>query len=146
MVARDTENRKKTKIGKSASANALNSFVEERKEADDPVLKELQKLTAQVSQLSTKQTNMERKLEDVSHRQAAGFDHQQQDDDNHNNNDRSRDRFNVNRGGYGGGRGRGGYGYRRFLKCDACQKSNAYCKHCSTCGSADHKRADCTEN
>ena len=33
----------------------------------------------------------------------------------------------------------------KFIKCDACTRTGAYCNHCSNCGRGDHKRRDCTE-
>jgi hypothetical protein len=33
----------------------------------------------------------------------------------------------------------------KFIKCDACARTGAYCNHCSKCGKGDHKRRDCRE-
>ena len=63
----------------------------------------------------------------------------------------------VARGGHGGGnRGRGGYNNRGgrgrggrntpFIKCEECQKTGAFCNHCTTCGESDHKRDVCPKN
>ena len=32
------------------------------------------------------------------------------------------------------------------VKCEACLKTNSYCKHCTICGEGDHKRAKCPKN
>ena len=37
-------------------------------------------------------------------------------------------------------------GGQRFKKCDDCAKNKKYCRHCFTCGSDQHKAADCPEN
>ena len=63
------------------------------------------------------------------------------------------------RGGRGGRSGRGGRGGRGgyhnnnydnnnnpFIKCEECTKTNAFCLHCTTCGSPDHKRHECPKN
>ena len=63
------------------------------------------------------------------------------------------------RGGRGGRSSRGGRGGRGgyhnnnydnnnnpFIKCEECTKTNAFCLHCTTCGSPDHKRHECPKN
>lgn len=148
VVAREKENRAKTKTGKNASSNALNTVEMEEKtrETDDPVLKELRKLTAQVSNLTTKQTDMEKKLEEVKYRQVDVFGADYQPQDNSGRGGYNRGGGGYNRGGSGYNRGRGGYngGRRWFVKCDPCEKSGEFCRHCLNCGSTEHKRMDCT--
>ena len=35
---------------------------------------------------------------------------------------------------------------KKFVKCKKCEKSGAFCRHCSVCGSGEHKRRECPKN
>ena len=34
---------------------------------------------------------------------------------------------------------------KKFKKCDECEKSGAYCKHCVNCGKLGHKKYHCPD-
>jgi hypothetical protein len=35
--------------------------------------------------------------------------------------------------------------WKPFVKCTECQKTNAFCTHCTNCGETGHKRFNCTK-
>ena len=170
VVSRDAEHRKKLK-GKNVAANMLDGGGIEKEEmngAGKSVMTEISKLTTMVSQLAVKQDDMH-KQQQQQQQQLASFTSQQQlPATSHQNMYQPPDQVWENpsfqsgtRGGYGGGhggRGRGGGygarrgggysagGYRPFVKCEACRKANAFCRHCSTCGADDHQRMNCPKN
>ena len=128
VVARDTEHKKKTKCGKGAGVNALGAGeqvvsrrVDEKKE--DTVLAEISKLAAQVKELSTMHTE----IQDLK-KQIGGMKKREE---------------NANQDGATSTRVEG---RRRFIKCKSCEEKNAFCTHCSICGSSEHKRNKCSKN
>ena len=129
VVAREAENRKKTKNGKNAASNMLNVETEEVKrnmdddKGDKMVLAEIKQLYSKVDELSTRFNKVATKDEITELKKQV----------NGNNNE--------NNGSGGGWKRRNDQ--RRFIKCKACEETKAFCTHCSVCGAGGHKRKDC---
>jgi hypothetical protein len=124
LVERDSENRSKTKRGKNADSNNLNvdldnSSKEKNSDRDLAIVTELQQLRAEVKQFNALQKDVAELKKKVTFADQGGA------------------------GGQNNGGGNGN-GYR-FIKCQACTESRAYCTHCSKCGKGGHKRRECRE-
>ncbi len=130
-VARDLENRRKTK-GKVASSNRLGA--EERNDRDGEgnssdnalltkISKEFSTVTAAVNKLAAWQEQVQKRLdkEDTQRERARG----------------------ANAGGGNENQRRGPGGGYRFIKCEDCEENRLFCTHCSICGQGDHKRNVC---
>ena len=123
LVERDSENRSKTKRGRSVDSNNLNVDLdnqgkEKKGDRDLAIVTELQQLRAEVKQFNALQKDVAELKKKVTF---------------------------AGRGGAGGRSNGGGNGDGyRFIKCQACTESRAYCTHCSICGDGGHKRRDCT--
>ena len=134
LVAREGEHVKKIK-GKTAAVGMIG--VEEGKE--NKILKELGNLTESLAMMKEEMLEIRKKVNDgapIGETSNAmgrgGFG--------------SSSRFDR-RGSRGGYRGRGGSRYPGFIgKCEECQKTNAFCEHCTVCGDSTHKRKDCPKN
>lgn len=175
VVARDAENRKKTKLRKGADINSLDMVtdddvelrntpkheilaemkkmerkMEERKGPDDAILAALKKMDVRMNEMSATRNDelaaLKFELKEVKQELATCR--------NERGGNGGGDRGGA-RGGAGGGRGgfRGGYRGNtrdrqgnRYIKCAPCEEGNLFCTHCSICGSGDHRRRDCTEN
>ena len=131
VVVNRYEEHKRKQRPRNARVNNLNSddaesekvVAAEEFETNKMILSELKKLnkghahlTAQVNELST----VKEELADLKKK----FSEQKKD-----------------------GNGGGGDGGRRkpYVKCDDCEKKGAFCKHCTICGSLNHKRNKCPD-
>ena len=137
VVNRDNEHKKKCK-SKAVMVNALNGDwkdnAEEKK--SDPVLAEISKLAAKVNELSKMHGEMQELRKQMLSNKGASSN---------------------GGGGYRGGsygnidgfsqwnERRNSNGRRKFVKCSECEKTNAFCTHCSICGSGSHKRNLCPQ-
>ena len=135
VVNRDDEHKKRAKPNKFAAVNALDERDARRdsredRERKDPVLVEISKLAAKVDELAKMRGEMDELKRQIK-----------------NNNEES---AGVDKGGrlsyQGDGRNRGYRNGRRFVKCQVCEQSNAFCTHCSKCGAGDHKKNQCKKN
>ena len=70
--------------------------------------------------------------------QGRGWNNGRGQNDSGNSEGRGWNRQDQNRFGDGG--------RRRFVKCQKCEQSGAFCNHCSTCGSGTHKKRECSKN
>ena len=123
VVNRDDEHKKRAKPSKCAAVNVVDERDSKRdhfgdRERKDPVLAEISKLAAKVDELAKMRGEMDELKRKIDN----------------NKEERSGDGQNQYRGG------------RRFIKCQACEQSNAFCTHCSKCGEGDHKRNQCPKN
>ena len=127
VVARDDENRKKTKTGNAAASNRLNVDTDNLRERmddfekskDNIVIAEIKQLTTKVNELSEMKheiLELKKQLAGKQKREGAGW---------------------MNDGRINNRR-------RGFVKCKKCEENNDFCTHCSLCGSDGHKRSHCT--
>ena len=136
VVNRDNEHKKKCK-SKMTMVNALDGDWKANAEckSDTTVLAEICKLTAKVNELSKMRGEMEELRKHI---------YQKESNQGESSGYRRDDR------GKGDGSNqwndeRNSKGRRKFVKCGECEKTNAFCTHCSKCGSGDHKRNLCTQ-
>ena len=130
VVAREAENRKKTKNGKNAASNMLNVETEEvKREMDDDKCKDSVVL-AEIKQLYTKVNELSTRFNKVATKDEITELKRQVNDSNNENGSGSRWNRRSN-------------GRRGFVKCKACEEKKAFCTHCSVCGSGGHKRNEC---
>ena len=139
VVARENEQEKKVK-SKGAGVNALES----RKDAaagggtaedKTTILSEIKQLSARVSELSA--LNLKKEICDLKKQMAVVSGNCQSQSQYQSGMQGSRAVQDANQMQ----RNR-----RPFIKCEACQKTNAFCRHCSMCGSSEHKRNQCSKN
>ena len=127
VVARDTEHRTKLKTGKNVVTNSLDVEMDEKKASEETrcVAKGMR---SKDDQILTEITKLAVKVNALAAVQTEVETLKKQMDQYDEENK--------------GGNGR----RRRFVKCESCEKSKAFCTHCSTCGAGDHKRKECPKN
>ena len=135
VVSRDAENRKKmgaSKSGKAAGVNFVDANNNKEQSSGDVVnegiLALIQKLEAMQTKQSQQMLEMQKQIVSVQQLSVNGGGNQQ---------------------GRSGGMDqqcpgdRGISPWRPFVKCTECQKTNAFCTHCTNCGETGHKRFNC---
>ena len=122
VVARDTENRAKTK-GKTAATNSIGGGEEpkcqvpkqtDRQKERDDIQAEILKKVTDLMTVKTEVGNLAKRVEALEKKQS------------------------------GGGSGNGQWKFP--MKCKMCEAAKAFCTHCTNCGDGGHKRKDCTKN
>ena len=135
VVSRDEENRKKMGSSKSSGKAGINSVDvnNNSKESQKDVVNEgilalIQKLEAMQTKQNQQMLEMQKQIVSVQQLSVNGGGNQQ---------------------GRSGGMDqrcpgdRGISPWRPFVKCTECQKTNAFCTHCTNCGETGHKRFNC---
>lgn len=140
VVARDNENRKKTKGGKNAVSNMLNADTEVDGKTRDHDKGRDGAVLAEIKQLYTKMNELTTRFDDVSTMKDEIKDLKKQMNRGNNNNGVA---DNV---GFGGGYKSNNGGRRGFVKCKSCEEKKVFCTHCSVCGDGNHKRRECPKN
>jgi hypothetical protein len=128
VVARDDENRSKTK-GKNAASNAIGGGDErsssntprqapqqtDKQKERDEVQAEILKKVTELMSVKTEVGELAKRIDALEKKGAQG----------------------------GGNRN---VQWKFPLKCKMCEAAKAFCTHCSNCGEGGHKRKDCTKN
>ena len=132
VVSRDEENKKRMGSGKSAGVNQVLGAAGGGSSGESAGgTKEDSQVIQLIAQLQVELQNQNKSMQDL---QKQFNEYVRRDG-----------------GGAGGSGGRSNAGGRnqgdfRFPKCAACERTNAFCTHCSRCGDPGHKRRECTLN
>ena len=122
---------------KKASAKSMR--VTEEKE--DRVLVEINKISARINEMNasrdTEIATLQKQMDKFQKQLNLTTQNISRDRNNTDGNDGDGDRV-SRRNDNGNKRGR-----HRFIKCEGCEASGAFCTHCWKCGSGEHKKQDC---
>ena len=150
VVAKESEHAKKLK--KSASVNhvgtgSLDSGDSAKLTESSKILEEISKLTVRVNELSSVKGEVKELRKQISNGIAVNGENVFPGSGQRGGNSLP-DVQTVDGGGRDGRRDNNYRNSRRtpFIKCESCQRTKAFCTHCSRCGAADHKRKDCSKN
>lgn len=163
VVARDTENKKKTK-SRRADVNATNlgegqGDAEDSATTDNAIMAALKKMDVKMNKMSASRNDEIAALKVEINQVREGLVAAQAGQTERSVRFRDQNGGGAGMGGRGGARGgfRGGRGGRgggngldrqgnRYIKCEACEAANLFCTHCSICGEGDHRRRECERN
>ena len=117
------------------------SFVKsEKKVKENPLLAEISKLSAKVSELSTVRDEILDLKKQIS-RNNQGNQNQGTSFGSNSAGNNFQGDFRANN--YSGNNRRRS---RRVFKCQNCERTNSFCNHCFGCGESGHRKNECPKN
>ena len=116
------------------------------KDKEDKVLVEVAKIGARINEMNVSRDKEIAALQKQMDKFQQQLNLTTQNLNNNRDQNVERNDAEGNAGGEPGRNRNGGRGRQRFIKCDACETTGAFCTHCWKCGSGDHKKHECPLN